>query len=251
LGHRTHVVLDHHYGIAGIDQALQLHQQPVGIRRMQSGGRLVEHVQASAALAALKLGRQLDALRLATGKLSGRLPQAQIAQSDVAQQLQGPCHRVFTREEFAGIVHGHLQHLGDVAPVPLHLQRGLVVACAMARRARRVHAGHEQQFHANETLALASLAAPLGNVEREPSGIIAAASSIGRGGEQLAHMVEQTRVGSQVRPRRAPDRLLVHLHQALYGVHVARQMAAGRFDHCRPFAGGAFGGIVFRLVAQV
>ena len=64
-------------------------------------------------------------------------------------------------------------------------------------------------------------------------------------------MVEQARVGGQVRPRRAPDRFLVHLHQTLYGVHVARQMAAGRFDHCRPFAGGAFGYIVFRLVAQV
>ena len=89
LGHRAHIVFDHHYGIAGIDQALQLHQQPVGVRRMQPGSRLVEHVQASAALAALKLGRQLDALRLATGKLSGWLSQAQIAQSDVAQQLQG------------------------------------------------------------------------------------------------------------------------------------------------------------------
>ena len=63
LGHRAHIVFDHHYGIAGIDQALQLHQQPVGVRRMQPGSRLVEHVQASAALAALKLGRQLDTLR--------------------------------------------------------------------------------------------------------------------------------------------------------------------------------------------
>src|SRR3546814_14122540 len=96
---------------------------------------------------------------------------------------------------------------------------------------------HEQQFHADGTLALASLAAPRGDVEREPSGIVAAASRIGRGSEQLAHMVEQARVGGQVRPRRAPDRFLVHLHQTLYGVHVARQMAAGRFDHCRPFAG--------------
>src|SRR3546814_4154451 len=69
---------------------------------------------------------------------------------------------------------------------------------------------------------------PLGDVEREPSGIVAAASRIGRGSEQLAHMVEQARVGGQVRPRRAPDRFLVHLHQTLYGVHVARQMAAGR-----------------------
>ena len=31
------------------------------------------------------------------------------------------------------------------------------------------------------------------------------------------------------------------------GTPGARQMAAGRFDHCRPFAGGAFGYIVFRL----
>src|SRR3546814_20805411 len=69
----------------------------------------------------------------------------------------------------------------------------------MAGRARRVHAGHEQQFHADETLALASLAAPLGDVEREPSGIVAAAARRGRGSEQLAHMVEQARVGESGR----------------------------------------------------
>ena len=111
---------------------------------MQPCGRFVEHVQAAAALAALQLGGQLDALRFATGQFGGRLTEAQVAKADLAQQLQRSRHRIFIGEEVAGFVHRHLQNLGDVAPVPAHLQRGLVVARAMTGRARRVHAGHEQ-----------------------------------------------------------------------------------------------------------
>lgn len=58
-------MLDHHYGIASIDQALQLYQQAVDIRRVQAGSWLVEHIQAATSLASLKLRGELDALRYA------------------------------------------------------------------------------------------------------------------------------------------------------------------------------------------
>ena len=64
-------------------------------------------------------------------------------------------------------------------------------------------------------------------------------------------MVEQAGVGGQVGARRAPDRLLVDLHQTLHGVHIAGQMAAGGFDHREPFAAVTVGCIVLGLVAQM
>ncbi len=217
---------------------------------MQAGGGLVQHVQAAAALAALQFGGQLDALRLAAGQLGGRLPQAQVAQADLAQQAQRARHRVLLGEEVAGLLHRHAQHLGDVAAVPAHLQRRLVVAGAVATGAWRIHAGHEQQFHADEALALAGVAAPLGHVEREAPGVVAAAARIGGGGEQLAHVVEQAGVGGQVGTRRAADGLLVHLHHPLHRRQVAGQVAAGAFEDRRAFVGG-WRAILLGLVPQV
>ena len=59
-------MLDHHHGIAGVHQPLQLHQQPVRVGGMQAGGGFIQYVQCAPALAALQLGGQLDALGLAT-----------------------------------------------------------------------------------------------------------------------------------------------------------------------------------------
>ena len=97
----------------------------------------------------------------------------------------------------------------------LDLQRLRVVAGAVAGRAGGVDAGQEEQLDHHEALALAGLAAALGDVEREPPGVVAAGlRRLGRG-EQLADVVEQPGVGGQVRARRAADRLLVDPHQPL------------------------------------
>ena len=104
LHYRAHFVLDHHHGIAGINEALQLHQQPVGIRSMQPGGWFIEHIQAAAALAALQLGCELDALSFATRKLGCRLADAEVTQSDLAQELQWPRHCFFACEELARFI---------------------------------------------------------------------------------------------------------------------------------------------------
>ena len=112
-------------------------------------------------------------------------------------------------------------------PLPADLQRLLVVARAVAGRARRVDARHEQQLDADEALALAGLAAALGDVEGEAAGVVAARARRRRRGEQLAHVVEQAGVGGEVGARRAADRLLVDAHQA------------ARCAPCRPRCGRA------------
>ena len=47
-GNQLHVMLDDDHGIARIHQLLQLALKPLHVRRMQSRGRLVQHVKALA-----------------------------------------------------------------------------------------------------------------------------------------------------------------------------------------------------------
>ena len=77
-------------------------------------------------------------------------------------------------EELPGRVDRHPQHVGDVLVAVLDLQRLRVVAGPVAGRARRVDARQEEQLDHHEALALAGLAAALGDVEREPPGVVAA-----------------------------------------------------------------------------
>ena len=109
----------------------------------------------------------------------------------------------------------------------LDLERLRVVARAVAGRAGRIDARQEEQLDHHEAFALAVLAAALGDVEREPPGVVAAGPRrLGRG-EELADVVEQARVGGEVRARRAADRLLVDAHQSPDALHAADDPPAG------------------------
>ena len=76
----------------------------------------------------------------------------------------------------------------------------------------------------------AVLAAALGDVEGEPPGVVAAGAGLLGRGEELADVVEQARVGGQVRPRRAADRLLVDHDEPLDALQTAGDLAA---EACR------------------
>ena len=71
-----HIVLDRNYRISRIHQHPQLPLQPLHIRRMQPGGRLVENIQRPPSLRPLQLGRELHTLRLASPDMafSNRAP---------------------------------------------------------------------------------------------------------------------------------------------------------------------------------
>ena len=87
-GDDAHVVLDDDHGVAGVDQPVELRHQLLDVGRVQAGRRLVEDVERVAALRALQLGRELDALRLAAGQLGRGLAEAQVAEADLAQHVE-------------------------------------------------------------------------------------------------------------------------------------------------------------------
>src|SRR5208282_1549610 len=69
------IVFDDQNRIAEVDEALQdIHKFP-HIVEMKAGSGLVENVHRAPGLTLGELARQLDALRLATGKSRGRLSQ--------------------------------------------------------------------------------------------------------------------------------------------------------------------------------
>src|SRR5213078_1024977 len=129
----------------------------------------------------------------------------------------------------ARVVDGHAQDVRDVLAAPRHLERLVVVARAVAGRAGRVDARHEEQLDADEAFALARLAASLGDVEREAAGVVAARARGRRRREDPAHAVEETGVGREVRARRPADRLLVDAHEALDALHAGAEVAARLF----------------------
>src|SRR6185436_18793478 len=130
------------------------------------------------------------------------------------------------------------------------LERLVVVARAVAGRAGRVDARHEEQLDADEAFALARLATSLGDIEREAPGVVAARARGRRCREDPAHAVEEAGVGGEVRARGPADRLLVDANEALDALQAGAEMAARLLGDGRLVARRRVV-VVRRLVAEV
>src|SRR5690606_14526577 len=92
-----------------------------------------------------------------------------------------------------------------------HLQRLAVVALALADVAGDVDVRQEVHLDLDHTVALAGLAAPALDVEREAARPIAARLRLGQARVPIPDRREGAGVGGGVRARRAPDRRLIDI----------------------------------------
>jgi hypothetical protein len=76
------IVLDHHHGVALLDQLVQHLEQLRDVVEVQAGGRLVEDVERAPGGAARQLLGQLDALRLAARQRRRLLADLDVAEAD-------------------------------------------------------------------------------------------------------------------------------------------------------------------------
>src|SRR3989442_869931 len=167
-----------------------------------NGGRACPHTHR-------ELGRQLHAGRFPAGERGGRLPEVDVVEADVVQGLQLRLDDGHGLEELEGLVDGHVEDFGDVLAFVVDVERLAVVALALAHVAGDVDVGQEVHLDLHEAVALARLAAPALDVEREAPGLVAAHPRLLRPGEQRADEREDAGVGGRVAARRAPDRRLV------------------------------------------
>ena len=114
---------------------------------------------------------------------------------------------------------GEIEHLGDRLAAVLHVERLAVVAAALALLAGHEDVGQEVHLDGDDAVALAGLAAPALDVEREAAGPVAAGLGLGHHGEQIADEREEPGVGGRIRARRAADRRLIDLDDLVDLVH--------------------------------
>ena len=186
---------------------VELGDQFLDVGRMQAGGRLVEDVEILAALGALQFGGQLDPLGLAAGKLGGRLTQPQIAQADLAHHVQRPGNRRHVGEKLARPHRRSCPARRRSIARDISLRAFAGCSGAVAGRDTGHKRSAKTTARPSRNLRLRTSGSALGHVERKPAGVVAARAGHLRRGEQLADLVEQARVGRQVRTRRAADRL--------------------------------------------
>ena len=205
-------------------------QQLLDVVEMQPGGGLVQDVEGLAGGTLGELARQLHALRLTARERGGILAEAHVRQADVGERLELPGRGRHVLEEARGILDGHVEHFVDVLAAVADLERLAVITLAAAHVTRHVHVRQEVHFHADHAVTLAGLAASALDVEAETAGIVAAGAGLGHGGEQLAQRREQPGVGRRVGARRAPDRTLVDVDDAVDLLQALDALAGRGFD---------------------
>src|SRR6476659_4039776 len=202
--------------------------------KMESGRGLIKDIERAPGGAARQLARQLHPLRLAARQRRRLLADMDVAEADALQRLELVADRRYRLEQICGLLHRHVEHVGDRLVLELDLQRLAVVALALAHVAGNVDVGQKVHLDLDHAVALASLAAPTLDVEGEAAWLVAAHLGLRQLGEPFADRRKGAGIGRGVRARRAPDRRLVDLDdlvemlEALDRVMIARMLAGIR-----------------------
>ena len=204
-------MLDDQHGVALIDESLQHGEQPPDVVEVEAGRRLVEQVDRVTGGTLRQLGRQLHALRLATGERRRGLSETDVAEADVHQGPHVARDAGLVGEEVDRLGDRHVEHVGDRLALELDVERVAVVAGAVTDLAGHVHVGQEVHLDLDRAVARARVAATSLDVEAEAAGHVAPHLRLVGAREQLANVVEDAGVGGRIRARGAADRRLVHV----------------------------------------
>src|SRR5690606_30188440 len=113
------------------------------------------------------------------------------------------------------LVDAHREHVADRFALERNGERLAVEARPAADVAQHLHVGQEAHLDALDALTLATAAAPVARVEREPAGIVAAHARLGRLGEQAPYGIPEADIGRGTRARRLADGGLIDFQHSL------------------------------------
>ena len=190
------IVLDDDERIAGVAQLHEHFEQLVDIGKMQAGGRLIEDVNGAPGGLLGQLGGELDALRFAAGKRGAALPEPHVAEPHVLQREQLVGNLRDIAKEARGLIHRHIEHVGDVLALVSDLERLAIVAPAVADLALHIDVGQKVHLDLLHPLAFARLAAPAFDIEGKAPGVVAADARRGQPGEEIADRLQTRRCRS-------------------------------------------------------
>src|SRR5262249_31127007 len=162
------------------------------------------------------------------GKRRPGLAEAQIAQTDLVEDLQFRSDSRNVNEEGERFADSHLQDVVNVLAVIMDFEDAAFVTRAAAFFADKFDIGEKLHLHGDGAVALTSLAAAAGDIERKVTGGVAAALGVRRIRKDFADGVEGFHVRGGIRTRRAADGRLVH-NDDLFDEMVAFEFVAKLF----------------------
>ena len=107
------VVLDDDDRVALVDELVEHIQQLARVFEMQTGRRLVEDVERPPGAAPRELARELHTLRFAAAQRRRRLPELDVAKTDILQRAQLVGDRRKVLEQRQRLIDSQVEHFGD------------------------------------------------------------------------------------------------------------------------------------------
>ena len=176
---------------------------------MQPGGRLVQQIERAAGALLHQFAGELDPLGLAAGKRRRWLAELDVIEPHFVQRAELLGHGGDVLEMREGLLHVHLQHLGNRLVFETDLQRLAVEAVPFAHRASHPDVGQKIHLQLGRAVAFARLAAAAADVETEAARREALGLGLGKLRVEVADVVENLDIGGRVRAGRAADGRLV------------------------------------------
>ena len=244
------VVLDDDHRVARVGEPPQGGEQARDVLEVEAGGRLVEEEERAAGRLRRggggEVAGQLQPLGLPAAQRRHRLSQGEVAEPDLGERREGSGHLRLAREERAGLVDGHVEHVGDRARgdgrtggraarrQDAHLEHLAAVPPSVAVGAAQVHVAQELHLHVLEPAAAAGGAPARARVEAEGARGVAALARERVEGEEAADRVEGAHVADGVRPGGAPDGRLVDEHRVVDELVAGDEAVPARGVHGLP-----------------
>src|SRR5882724_3633855 len=181
---------------------------------MQTAGRFVENVESASGSLLRQFGCEFYPLRFAAGKSGGGLAQPKITEPHIQHRVQFIRHARNISEKTCRLVHGQIEHIGNVLSFISDFERLAIVASTMTHFALDINVRQKVHFDFDQPAALAVFAATTFDIEAETPRVIPTDARGRKLCEQFANRCERTTVSDWIRSRRTPNRTLIN-HNSL------------------------------------
>ena len=240
------IVLDDHYGVSIVDQAMENLNQPGYVTWMKPNGGLLNQIEVAlglpvfanafvggAADAPAQFSHQLKALGLAPRQGRTRLAKPKIACASIRQEAERPSDLDVSGEKVGGLRDRQVHDVANALAVVIDLQRRRIIAEASALRAHHMARWQKGHLVLDHAIAATGLTSPALRIERKTARAVTAHLGCRKVGKEGPDLVKDFKIGGRSAATRLANRRLIYLIHRLNLIHPLHPIPGNR---CRRLA---------------
>ena len=165
---------------------------------MQTGCRLIKHINGLSCAPLTQFRSKLDSLRLSSGQFRGRLAKLDIRKSHIIQCLYFSldCRNIF--EKFQCLFHGHIQHIVNTLPFIFHFQCFTIVTLSTTYFTRHINIRKKMHLNLDNAVTAAGLAPSAFYIKAETSLLIASGFRVCCGCKKITDHIKHTGISCRI-----------------------------------------------------